>query len=155
MNRRDPGSTPSTRNGHAPVIGDGDNGANRYENESVPGLVKKLAFDLSTLFRQELALAKAEMTSAAKDVRRGISSVAVGGSILYAGVLFLLVGVMLLLANWVSLPVAAFIVGGVVAIVGAILLQAGKSKMNIDTLKPDRTMQAVRKDADMAKRKVK
>lgn len=155
MNRRENGSTHSTRNGHVPVTGDGDSGATRYENESVPGLVKKLAFDLSTLFSQELALAKAEMASAVKDARSGISSVVVGGSILYAGFLFLLGGVMLLLANWVILPVAALMVGVVVAIIGAILLQTGKRKMDIDTLKPDRTMEAVRKDAELVKRKAK
>lgn len=156
MNRRERGSTPPTSKGNAsPVIGDGDNGAARYDDESVPGLVKKLAFDLSTLFSQELALAKAEMTSAVKDVRSGISSVAIGGGILYAGLLFLLGGVMLLLAYWVILPVAALIVGAVVTIVGAILLQTGKKRMELDSLKPDRTMDSVRKDADLARRKVK
>lgn len=156
MNRRDPGSTTPTRTEHpSPMIGDGDNGATRYGDESVPGLVKKLAFDLSTLFSQELALAKAEMTSAVKDVKSGVSSVAVGSGILYAGFLFLLGGVMLLFAYWVILPVAALIVGAVVSVVGAILLQTGRKKMDVDSLKPERTMDSVRKDADLARRKVK
>jgi uncharacterized membrane protein len=156
MNRREPGSTPVTRTGHTgPVLGDGENGAARYEDESVPGLVKKLAFDLSTLFSQELALAKAEMTAAVKDVRSGVSSIAIGGGVLYAGLLFLLGGVMLLLARWVALPYAALIVGAVVMIVGAILLSSGKKRMDASALKPERTMEAVRKDADLARRKTK
>ena len=155
MNRREPGSTPTNRTGHtSPVSGDGDNGATRYEDESVPGLVKKLAYDLSTLFSQELALAKAEMRSIVKDVRSGVSSVAIGGLVLYAGLLFLLGGVMLLLANWVDLTAAAFIVGAVVTIIGAILLSSGKKKMQVDSMTPDRTIDSVKKDADLARRKM-
>lgn len=159
MNRREPGSNPSTRGQGQPpgaMIGDGDNGAAaRHQDESVPGLVKKLASDLSTLFNQELALAKAEMTSAVSNVGSGISSLAIGGAVLYAGILFLLGGIMLLLAYWVALPIAALIVGAVVAIVGAILLGTGKKKMDADALKPDRTIASVRKDADLARRKAK
>jgi hypothetical protein len=154
MNRREPGSTPPTRAGHSPVIGDGDNGATRYEDESVPGLVRKLASDLSTLFSQELALAKAEMTAAVKDVRGGVSSMAIGGGVLYAGLLFLLGGVMLLLGYWVELPIAALIVGAVVTIIGAILLNSGKKRMQADSLKPERTIDSVKKDADLARRKM-
>ena len=156
MNRREPGSTPPARAGHtSPAIGGGENGATSYEDDSVPGLLKKLAFDLSTLFSQELALAKAEMTTAVKDVRSGVSSVAIGGGVLYAGLLFLLGGIMLLLAYWVILPVAALIVGALVTIVGAILLRSGKKRMDTKALKPERTMEAVRKDADLARRKAK
>ena len=155
MNRRERESTPTTRAGHtSPLIGDGDKGATSYEDESVPGLVKRLAVDLSTLFSQELALAKAEMTSAVKEVRSGVSSMAIGGAVLYAGLLFLLGGVMLLLAYWVELPIAALIVGAVVTIVGAILLRSGKKHIEADTLKPERTMDSVKKDADLARRKM-
>lgn len=138
----------------SPVIGDGDNGAKRYEDESVPGLVRKLASDLSTLFSQELALAKAEMETAVKDVRSGVSSMAIGGGVLYAGLLFLLGGVMLLLGYWVELPIAALIVGAVVTIIGAILLRSGKKRMEADSLIPERTIDSVKKDADLARRKM-
>lgn len=138
----------------SPVIGDGDNGATRYEDESVPGLVRKLASDLSTLFSQELALAKAEMETAVKDVRSGVSSMAIGGGVLYAGLLFLLGGVMLLLGYWVELPIAALIVGAVVTIIGAILLRSGKKRMEADSLIPERTIDSVKKDADLARRKM-
>lgn len=168
MNRQEPGSVPTTRKERIrPVAGDGDNGSARYEDESaryegrsaryegesVPGLVKKLALDLTTLFSQEVELAKAEMTSAVRDVRSGISSMAMGGGVLYAGILFLLGGVMMLLTQWVSLTVAAFIVGGVVTIIGAIMLAAGKKKMSAERLTPDRTIDSVRKDAEYARRK--
>lgn len=154
MNRRESGSTPTNRTGTSPVIGDGDNGATRYEDDSVPGLVKKLAYDLSTLFSQELSLAKAEMTSAVKDVRTGVTSIATGGAVLYAGLLFLLGGVMLLLTNWMDLTAAAFIVGAVVTIIGFILLKSGQKKMEVDSMAPDRTIDSIKKDADLARRKM-
>lgn len=78
---------------------------------------------------------------------------AMGGGVLYAGILFLLGGVTILLTEWVSLMLATFIVGGVVTIIGAIMLAAGKKKMNADALAPDRTVDSVRKDAEFARRK--
>lgn len=110
MNRQEPGSTPTTHSeserpmhpeGERPLTGNG--GTEHYEGESVPGLFRKLANDVSTLFGQEIALAKAEMTSAVTDVRTGITSIASGGLVLYAGILFLLGGVMMLLAQWVGM----------------------------------------------------
>lgn len=153
MNRQEhpqsPKSPPAARQ---PGTGDG-NGA-PMDEESVPGLVRRLTNELSTLFRQELALAKSEMTHAVSDIKTGVSSVAMGGGVLYAGILFLLGGIMLLLAYWVVLPVAALIVGAVVAIVGAIMLRSGTKKMSSDSLTPDRTVESVRKDSDMARRKM-
>lgn len=161
MNRQEPGSSPSLRpeNGRS-TGGDGGGGEHyeatteRYEDESVPGLFRKLATDVSTLFRQEVALARSEMTSAVSDVQSGITSIAMGGGVLYAGILFLLGGVMLLISQWVGLMWAAFIVGAVVAIIGIIMLAAGKKKMSAESMKPDRTVDSLRKDADLARRKV-
>jgi hypothetical protein len=156
MNRRASGSTPTNRTDHVSrVVGDGETRATRYDDDSVPGLVKKLAYDLSRLFNQELALAKAEIKSNMKDVGTGVSSIATGGAVLYAGLLFLLGSVMLLLTNWMDLTAAAFVVGAVVTIIGAILLSAGKKKMSADSLTPDRTINSVKKDADLARRKIK
>jgi hypothetical protein len=136
-----------------PLSGDGGTTA-PYEDESVPGLFRKLANDVSTLFTQEIALAKSEMTSAVSDVRTGITSMVSGGAVLYAGILFLLVGITLLLSQWMELMWAAFVVGGVVTIVGLIMLASGKKKMSADSMTPDRTVDSLRKDADLARRKV-
>ena len=154
MNGQQPGSIPTTRTERTRPLTDGNHGPERYEGESVPGLFRKLATDVSTLFSEEVALARAEMKSAVTDMKTGLMSVAAGGAVLYAGLIFLLGGVMMLLTQWVSLTVAAFIVGGVVTIIGAILLSSGKKKMQADSLKPDRTMDSIREDAEFARRKV-
>jgi hypothetical protein len=62
---------------------------------------------------------------------------------------------MLLLTNWMDLTTAAFVVGAVVTIIGAILLSSGKKKMSADSLIPERTIDSVKKDADLARRKMK
>lgn len=154
MNRREHPESPASPEARpGPLPGESGNGRTR-ETESVPGLVRKLATDLSTLFQQELALAKSEMTHAVAEVKTGVSGVAVGGSILYAGVLFLLGGVMLLLATWVQLWLSALIVGAVVAVIGLVLLQSGRKKMETRSLAPDRTIESVRKDSELARRKM-
>ncbi|HEX7062154.1 MAG TPA: phage holin family protein [Woeseiaceae bacterium] len=161
MNRQEPGSSPGMHPENGRGAG-GDGGGvehyegttGRYADESVPGLFRKLATDVSTLFRQEVALARSEMTSAVSDVQSGITSIAMGGGVLYAGILFLLGGVMLLISQWVGLMWAAFIVGAVVTVIGLIMLAAGKKKMSAESMKPDRTVDSLRKDADLARRKV-
>lgn len=155
MNRQEPGSSPTTtrpENGRG-MAGDGGT-TERYEGESVPGLFRKLAQDVSTLFTQEAALARTELTSALTDVRSGITSMATGGAVLHAGILFLLGGVMLLLSQWIELVWSAFIVGGIVTLIGVIMLASGRKKMSADSMKPDRTVDSLKKDADLARRKV-
>lgn len=159
MNRQEPGTSPTTRpeNGRN-IPGDGgqrfEAEPERYEGESIPGLFRKLGADVSTLFRQEVALARSEMTDAVTDVRSGITSIATGGAVTYAGILFLLGGVMLLLTEWMSLMAAAFTVGGVVTVIGLIMLMAGKKKMSAESMKPDRTVDSLKRDAEFARRKV-
>ncbi len=154
MNAEQPESFHVPRAEEARRRTNGNHGPERYETESVPGLFRKLATDITTLFSEEVALARSEMKSAVSDVRSGIMSAAAGGGVMYAGILFLLGGVMMLLTRWVSLMTAAFIVGAVVTVIGAILLSAGKKKMQADSLMPDRTMDSVRKDAEFARRQV-
>ncbi len=146
--------TPRVERTSLPGGGNGNGRAVHYEGESVPGLFRKLATDVTTLFGEEVALATAEMKSAVNDVKTGLMSVAAGGGVMYAGILFLLGGVTMLLSQWVSLMIAAFIVGGVVTLIGAILLSAGKKKMQAESLKPDRTIDSVRRDAEFARRQV-
>ena len=65
------------------------NGASSREGESVPALLRRLMDELATLFRQEIALATAELSGALTRLLLGMGSLAGGVAVLYAGFLAL------------------------------------------------------------------
>jgi len=121
------------------------------DSETVPGLLRRLADEATTLLAQELALLKSEMTSAMQDMRAGIVSVATGGAVTFLGAIFLLLSAVYGLSNVVEPWLAALIVGGAVTLIGVIMLLAGKKKIEPAALRPRHTEAALRKDADMVK----
>jgi len=121
---------------------------------SVPGLIKSLADDVTHLFAQEVALAKTEVSSAVKDIKAGVLSLAIGLGVLFAGFIVLLgaavAGLALVMETWL----AALIVGGVVAIIGVVLLMKAKASLNPDSMVPNRTIESLKKDEAMVRRTV-
>lgn len=113
---------------------------------STAGLIRQLANEVSTLFSKEVALAKAEVNEAIDDAKKGSISMVAGASVLYAGVLFLLGAAVIGLAQVVELWLAALIVGGVTALVGLIMVQSGKKKLEAGSFKPERTIHSMEKD---------
>lgn len=120
-------------------------------NASPGQLASEVAKDLSTLVRQEIALAKAELQQEAKTA--GAAAGAFGGAG-FAGyfVLFFLslAGVYgldsVMPAGW-----AALIVAGVWAVIAGVLALVGKNKINQFSPKPERTIETVKEDVQWAK----
>ena len=75
-----------------------------------------------------------------------------GGAILHAGIIFLLAAVVIGLAQVMALWLAALIVGGAVTLIGIIMVQAGKKKLEPASFKPERTVDSLRKDKDALRR---
>jgi predicted phage tail protein len=124
------------------------------ESQSTAGLFRQLFDEVATLFRKEIALAKAELSEAASEAKMAAISMASGGAVLFAGFLVLLAAAVLALARVVSDWLAALIVGGIVAIIGFVMIQAGKKKLEPSALKPQRTQDALRKDKQMVQRRM-
>jgi uncharacterized membrane protein YqjE len=126
----------------------------RRDDTRVFTLVRRLAEEITTLFTKELALLKVETTSAISDTKAGMGAMAAGGAVLYAGFLFLLLAATLGLAQVMDAWLAALIVGGVVAIIGAIMLASGKRKLEPSAFKPQHTQASLQKDREMIKRNI-
>jgi uncharacterized protein YacL len=124
------------------------------ESDSAAGLLSRLMGEVSTLFRKEIALAKAEVSETASEAKAGAISLAAGGAIIFAAVLVLLAAIVLLLAQVMEPWLAALIVGAVVAVIGFVLLQSGKRKLDPSSFKPERAQEALRKDKEMVQRRV-
>jgi hypothetical protein len=115
-------------------------------------LVKQLAGQTSTLVRQEIDLAKAEMSEKASVAGKGaglFGGAAVVG-LLAAGALtaFLI----LLLSEAMDAWLAALIVGVVMAAVAGALAAAGRSRIRAATPPlPEQTVETVKEDVEWAK----
>jgi len=120
-------------------------------DESLGELVSHLATDLSSLTRQELALAKTEMQAEAKKVGKGAGML---GGAAFAGwmlALFVSLAATWALADVMHIAWAALIVAAVWAVVAAILLAVGRKAMREVNPKPDRTVDSLKEDAKWLK----
>ena len=128
----------------------------RTDERSIGQLFSDLSRQLSTLVRQEIALARAEMTSRAQSAGRGAAMVGAGGALAYAGALAIVAAIVLLLIQAGLDPwLAALLVGIVVAAVGAGLVMSGRSTIAKTDLTPHKTIETIRDDAEWAKEQVK
>ena len=143
----------------------------RTDNETLPGgdgrqaggtvepslgeLFRQLAQESSTLIRQEVALAKAEVQENVRSVTKDVAMLAAGGGVLLVAALvltaFLVAALGDLLDNyWLS----ALIVGVLYAVVGVVLLNKGKKGLKNDSLKPEQAVASLQADKRWAQGEV-
>lgn len=126
------------------------------DERSLGELFAELARETGTLVRQEVELAKTEMTHKASRAGRDIGFLAVGGLVAYAGILALLAAAVLgLVAAGLDAWLAALIVGLIVAAVGYALVQRGLTALKREELAPRQTVETLKEDAQWAKEQVK
>lgn len=126
----------------------------RREDRPLTALFGDLASETAALIRKEAELAKAEMSEKASQAMRGAISLAAGGAIALIGLVFLLWAAVYALALWLPTWAAALIVGLVVAIVGLVMLQSGRSKLSAENLQPKRTIETLKDDSRWAKAQI-
>jgi len=125
------------------------------EERSLGELFADLARETSTLVRQEVALARTEMTQKVAQVGRDGGKIGIGGAIAYAGFLAIVAALILGLGQLLPLWLSALIVGIIVAGVGYIVLQGGVSALKRASLAPKATIETLKEDAEWAKDQIK
>jgi len=124
----------------------------RQDGRSLGELFGDLTRSLSTLIRQEIELARTEMTTRATRVSRDAALIGVGSAMLYAALLGLLATAALVLIEMGIDPwLAALIVTVVVAVLGGLLVASGREGLKKADLVPRRTLETVQDDAEWAK----
>ena len=141
-------ATPQTPH---PAAGIPDNGDR--EAQSAFGLLRRLTDELTTLLRQELALATAEVSRSMRVLLTGAAATAVGGAVLFTGLLAMLAAAVLGLATVLQPWLAALVIGAAVAVIGVVLVLAGIRSLDPSTLKPSRTAESLRRDKDVITRR--
>ena len=121
------------------------------KGQSLGTLFADLSDKTTSLIRQEITLAKQEVTEKLKRALKDVVFFAIGAFIAYIGLLALIaaaaLGLSLILPAWV----ATLIVAVVVLLVGGLLVLAGVNSLRNINLKPERTIETLRDDAKAAK----
>ena len=108
-------------------------------------LVREVTQDLTKLFNQELALAKAEVAIEAKKAGKTAGEFGAAGLAGYFAVLFASLTLMFALAAWWdSLTWAALLVTVLWAIVGAVLFSRARKQAKQIHPKPEKTIQTLK-----------
>jgi len=123
-------------------------------SSSIMGLVRQLTSDTKTLLRQEIELAKAELSEKASLFARNSIAIATGGVIAYAGLIVFLIGlgwlvgwalqsagVKPMLAGFIGLAIIGFVV---MAVGGAFVFKGIKTSSQ-DSLAPERTIHTLQR----------
>lgn len=115
-------------------------------------LFKQLSNDLSTLVRQELNLAQAEMTAKGRQAGLGAGMFGVAGIVALLALGCFSAFVIALLATGMETWLAALIVTAVYGLLAGVLALLGKSRLSRATpAVPEQTMETVKEDAQWAK----
>lgn len=126
--------------------------ARQRDDRSLGELFSELSNETTTLVREEITLAKAELTEKATAVGKDVGFLAVGGAVLYAGLLAFIAACILALHLivhlwWLSAAIIAVVVLGI----GYVLVQRGISALRQTSLAPTRTIDTLKGDAAMLK----
>ena len=121
------------------------------DDRSLGELFSELSQETTTLIRQEVNLAKTEMSQKASRVGKDVGFLAAGGAVAYAGLLAIIAGVIALLALVIPLWLSALLVGLVVAAIGYFLVRKGLDALKQEGLAPRQTIETLKEHKEWAK----
>jgi hypothetical protein len=132
------------------------------QDQSLGTLLRELTSEVSLLFRQEVELAKTEMTEKAATVGRNMSAVAVGGAIAFLGALALLAAVITglgalldtFLPTGVAVWLSPLLVGGALALFGYSRIKTALATLRSEGLAPKKTKESLQENAQWIKARI-
>lgn len=132
------------------------------DERSLGQILKDLSNETSTLLRQEVELAKTEMSEKASRMGTNLGSLAVGGAVLFLGSLALLTavisGLTSLLDQFMDLNVAVWLapllVGIALAVIGYGLVKKALDTLKRESLTPRKTTESLQENKEWLKSKV-
>jgi hypothetical protein len=134
----------------------------RKDDRSIGQLLKELTHETSMLLKQEVNLAKTEMSEKASRVGENLGAVAVGGAVALLGAIGLLLFAINALASLLSrfmspgiaVWLAPLIVGGILAAVGYSMIKKALETLKRESITPKRTTQSLQENKEWLKQKI-
>ena len=129
---------------------------NSPNNRSIPELFSDAVGQLAKLVGNEFELARAELSEKASQAGRAAAMIGAGAVILMPALVLLLFAISAaLIRGGLSEPVAYLLTGAGAALISAVLIAVGMSRLSGDALKPSVTLDQVQRDKVAAKEMVR
>jgi len=133
------------------------------DDRSLGQILRDLRDETSQLLRQEVDLAKTEMSEKMSRLGTNLGSVATGGAVLFAGALVLLaaltLGLIALFSQFmdrdVAMWLAPLLVGAVLAFVGYGMVKKALQALKQEGIAPQRTTQSLKENKEWLTAKMK
>ena len=125
------------------------------EDRSIGELFSALANQTSTLVREEVNLARTEMTQKAASLGKDAGMIGAGAVLALGAYLALVAALIVILDIWLPLWAAALIVAVLLAGIGFVLIQQGLNAIKRVNLAPRETIATLKEDANWAKEQVR
>jgi hypothetical protein len=125
-----------------------------HNGSSILDLVKDLRQQFKTFVREEIHLAKAELSEKVSRMGKDSVNIAIGGFVAYAGLIVFLAGLGMLIAfalqkldlnPFLSAFIGLGAIGFIVIAVGAIMLLGGLNALKKESLTPERTIDTLQR----------
>ena len=123
----------------------------REEERSVGELLADLSRQTSELVRQEVQLAKTELSQKATRVGKNVGFLVVGSVVAYTGVLALVAGGIILLGVAIPYWLSAAIIGFVIGAIGLVLVIKGANTLRQEEPTPQETVETLKEDREWLK----
>jgi hypothetical protein len=121
------------------------------DNKSIGQLFGDLVNETRTLIRQEVALAKTEVSEKAAWAGKNAGLAAAGGLILLLGALPIIAGIIIALGHKIGYATSSFLVGILFVIAGAVLVMKAMKAFKTQPLAPTQTTTQLKETAQWAK----
>ena len=133
------------------------------DDRSLGQILRDLREETTQLLRQEVDLAKTEMSEKMSRLGSNMGSVATGGAVLFAGALVLLaaltLGLIALFSQFmdrdVAMWLAPLLVGGVLAFIGYGMVKKALQALKQEGIAPQRTTQSLKENKEWLTAKMK
>ena len=126
------------------------------EHRTVPELFTDLISQVTSLFRTETRLARAEINEKITQAGSGVGMIAAGAILLIPALVILLqAGAVALVDQGLQPYAAALIVGGAAFVVGLVVALIGVNQLKMKNLTPNKTIEQLQTDAAFARNQVR
>lgn len=125
------------------------------DSRSIGELLGDLTREVSALVRDEVNLAKTELSQKAANMGKHLGGIAIGGVLALVGLWALVYALIVALRNVMPEWAASLLVGVVVIGIGGALVMKGVNALKAENLAPQQTIETLKEDAQWAKQQIK
>ena len=129
-----------------------DRSLRQTDDRSLKELFSELSSSITTLFRKEIQLARAETSEKITQSMVAVGAIAAGAILALSALIVLLQALVIAIAEMGVPPaLSSLIVGLIVAVIAYALIHKGTKDLKASSLAPNRTMDSLRRDAHVVK----